>query len=190
MQDIKRALVAATVLALAAWSLPSGCPSWNTAGAPAGRKNAPTRKGTQPGASVEQHAATRLAGCDQLCVLLDPAAVFDALDDALETKGYGEVLGSDVGSSFLRARADTPQGTITALVAYTDESLIPSGRSFQPMSITQALDATLIDMQAGALLIDPGTPGELTLFNDGSLERLREHVGNQPPLSFGMHVKR
>jgi len=79
-----------------------------------------------------------------------------SLDDALAEKGYGNVMSSDFKPRFRHLDYDFGP----AVVAYSAGDWVEHESFFQPMSLTQWLEAALADSEAKGIIINPGHESE------------------------------
>jgi hypothetical protein len=79
-----------------------------------------------------------------------------SLDDALAKKGYGNVMVSDFKPRFRHLDYDFGP----AVVAYSAGDWVEPMSFFQPMSLTQWLEAALADSEAKGVIINPGHAGQ------------------------------
>lgn len=107
-----------------------------------------------------------------------------SLDDALEQKGYGNVKGSDFKPQF--RHADTDFGP--AVVAYSSSDWVDREHLFQPMSVTQWLEAALADDSARGVIINPGHPGQVLALTKQEAVDAIGWLPRQQPLAMEIYV--
>ena len=74
---------------------------------------------------------------------------------------YGEANAKDFEPVFIYGEAKAPDGTMIKTIAgYLDESLVPRGASFVPMTLQQALQACIDDPEAQGVALIAGNSGE------------------------------
>jgi len=124
-----------------------------------------------------------LGSLDKVFVPLDPASL-QSLDDALEQKGYGNVKGSDFVPRFHYVEASFGP----AVVAYTNTGWIASQSMYQPMTVTQWLEASLDDEAAGGAVINPGHPGQILALSKSEITEVMACLQRQLPLPMEIYV--
>jgi hypothetical protein len=124
-----------------------------------------------------------LGSLEKLFVPLATASL-QSLDDALEQKGYGNVKSADFAPKF--QHVETSFGP--AVVAFTSTEWIASQSMYQPMSVTQWLEASLGDEAAKGVIINPEHPGQILALSKNEVLEVLTWLPPKDPLPMEIYV--
>jgi hypothetical protein len=114
------------------------------------------------------------------------ASSLQSLDNALADKGYGNVTASDFQPQF--ETVTTEFGA--AVIAYSSSDWIASNSMFQPMSLTQWLDAALAEDASEGVIINPGHAGQTLALTKTEIVQALRWVPRRDPLPMEIHIAR
>ncbi|MBN2563996.1 MAG: hypothetical protein JXQ75_24030 [Phycisphaerae bacterium] len=117
---------------------------------------------------------------DQVFVSIDPAT-FLSLNQALATKGYGNVTAADMRVKGLHVEAEFSDGAAPALALYTDQRFVPAGSAFMTMRVRDAYQAALDDPDVAGIVVNLGADRSYTISNP-DLEAALPHLPEQESL--------
>ena len=137
----------------------------------------------EPSPAPSEVPLEALASLDKVFVPISGKSLL-SLDDALAEKGYGNVKGSDFRPQF--EHADTRLGP--AVVAYSSGDWVPSESLFQPMSVTQWLEAALSDTAASGAVINPGHPGQTLALSKKQIGEALTRLPRRGPLPMEVYI--
>lgn len=108
----------------------------------------------------------------------------DSLDDALANKGYGNVNASDFRPRFEHVATELGP----AVVAYSSGDWIERESLFQPMTVHQWLEAALEDLEAQAVIINPGHPGQTLALTRAEVVEAMGWLPEREPLPMEIYI--
>jgi len=126
-----------------------------------------------------------LASLEKVYVPLSGKSLL-SLDDALAERGYGNVKSSDFRPQF--EYVDARFGR--AVVAYSSGDWVPGESLFQPMSVTQWLEAALSDAEAAGVVINPGHPGQILALDRTEIADAMGWLPPRAPLPMEIYIAR
>ena len=112
------------------------------------------------------------------------AASMHSLDDALADKGYGNVKSSDFKPRFETVTTEFGE----AVTAYSSSDWIAPSSMFQPMSLTQWLEAALSYDGAEGVIINPGHPGQTLVLTKTEIVDALGWLPQREPLPMEIYV--
>lgn len=111
-------------------------------------------------------------------VEVDGVAMMLSVQQAVATKGYGEVMANDVKLGFKQYRVANSQGGESKVgFLYTDEDRIGPGTTYAPMSLMQALRAGANDPRIEEILVNPHQPHPAWISSAQAAELLKQFEG-------------
>lgn len=114
------------------------------------------------------------------------ASSLQSLDNALADKGYGNVMSSDFEPHFETIETDIGP----AIVAYSSADWVESSTLFQPMSLTQWLDAALSDEASKGIIINPAHAGQTLALTKTEIVQALEWLPRRDALPMEIHIAR
>lgn len=126
-----------------------------------------------------------LGSLEKVYVLLSPSSL-QSLDDALADKGYGNVKSSDFKPQFETTATELGP----AITAFSSADWILPSLMFQPMTVTQWLEAALADDNAAGVIINPGHAGQTLALTKSEVRDALEWLPRSEPLAMEIHVSR
>ena len=124
--------------------------------------------------------ALSLQSFDRVFVGVDVATFF-SLNQALATKGYGNVTTADMKLQCIHVEAEFDGQSAPALALYTDERFIPPGSAFMAVRVRDAYQAALDDPDVAGIVVNPEADSSYPI-SKSDIEAALPSIPEQDPL--------